>query len=97
MERATQQTLVTFTAALLLAPLAALHAVDAPAQKPNILVILADDLGFSDLGCYGSEIETPNLDRLAANGLRFHAVLQHGQVPFLAHQLADGTLRLSGR
>jgi arylsulfatase len=41
---------------------------DAP---PNVLLILADDLGYSDLGCYGSEIETPNLDRLAANGLRF--------------------------
>jgi len=41
------------------------------ADKPNVLVILADDLGFSDLGCYGSEIETPNLDRLADNGLRF--------------------------
>jgi arylsulfatase len=41
------------------------------ARQPNILLILADDLGFSDLGCYGSRIETPNLDRLAANGLRF--------------------------
>ena len=40
-------------------------------QKPNILVILADDLGFSDIGCYGSDIATPQLDRLAANGLRF--------------------------
>jgi arylsulfatase A-like enzyme len=39
--------------------------------RPNILLIMADDLGFSDLGCYGSEIETPNLDRLANNGLRF--------------------------
>ncbi len=39
--------------------------------RPNILIILADDLGFSDLGCYGSEIATPNLDRLANNGLRF--------------------------
>src|SRR6266508_1869994 len=37
---------------------------------PNVVLILADDLGFSDLGCYGSEIETPNLDRLAAGGLR---------------------------
>jgi len=40
-------------------------------EKPNIIVILADDMGFSDLGCYGSEIETPNLDKLAADGLRF--------------------------
>lgn len=39
--------------------------------KPNIVVVLVDDMGFSDIGCYGSEIPTPNLDRLAANGLRF--------------------------
>ncbi len=41
------------------------------AAKPNIVFILADDLGYSDLGCYGSEIQTPNLDSLAKNGLRF--------------------------
>ncbi|MCL4118581.1 UNVERIFIED_CONTAM: hypothetical protein GTU68_006464 [Idotea baltica] len=40
-------------------------------RPPNILVILTDDLGYSDLGCYGSEIATPNLDQLAKNGLRF--------------------------
>lgn len=40
-------------------------------KRPNILVILADDLGFSDLGCYGGEIATPNLDGLASNGLRW--------------------------
>ena len=40
-------------------------------SRPNILVILADDLGYSDLGCYGGEINTPNLDWLAKNGLRF--------------------------
>ncbi|MCA9202367.1 MAG: arylsulfatase [Planctomycetales bacterium] len=39
--------------------------------RPNVLLILADDLGFSDLGCYGGEIDTPNLDRLAAGGLRY--------------------------
>lgn len=39
--------------------------------RPNIIFILADDLGWSDIGCYGSEIETPNLDRLARNGVRF--------------------------
>ncbi len=40
-------------------------------QTPNIIVILADDLGYSDLGCYGSEIQTPNLDRLAREGVQF--------------------------
>lgn len=57
--------------ALLLAPLATLLAASPqPAPKPNILLILADDVGFSDLGCYGGEIATPNLDSLAAGGLR---------------------------
>jgi arylsulfatase A-like enzyme len=46
-------------------------AVAAAPPQPNILVILVDDMGFSDIGCYGSEIPTPNLDRLASNGLRF--------------------------
>jgi arylsulfatase len=41
------------------------------AQKPNVLIILADDMGYSDAGCYGGEIETPNLDALGGNGLRF--------------------------
>ncbi len=40
-------------------------------KKPNVLVILTDDMGYSDIGCFGSEIKTPNIDRLAANGLRF--------------------------
>ena len=50
----------------------------APAKKAaakksahNIVLIMADDMGFSDIGCYGSEIATPNLDALAKNGLRF--------------------------
>ena len=41
------------------------------ASPPNFLLVMVDDMGFSDLGCYGSEIETPNMDKLAANGLRF--------------------------
>ncbi|HWN95541.1 MAG TPA: arylsulfatase [Methylomirabilota bacterium] len=44
------------------------HLFSAP---PNVIFILADDMGYSDLGCYGGEIETPNLDSLARNGLRF--------------------------
>ena len=43
----------------------------APQGSPNIIVILLDDLGFSDFGCYGGEIQTPNIDRLAAGGLRY--------------------------
>src|SRR3954466_1686204 len=56
--------------ALILSFLPAAALAAGPA-KPNILLILADDMGFSDAGCYGGEIQTPNLDRLAANGLRF--------------------------
>jgi len=55
---------------LRLSAVAAARQTPAP-KRPNIILILADDMGFSDLGCYGSEIATPNLDRLAANGLRF--------------------------
>ena len=40
-------------------------------KKPNVIVILTDDMGYSDIGCFGAEINTPNIDRLAANGLRF--------------------------
>ncbi|HKB01465.1 MAG TPA: arylsulfatase [Gemmataceae bacterium] len=42
-----------------------------PVRRPNIVIILSDDMGFSDLGCYGGEIATPNLDALAAGGVRF--------------------------
>ena len=43
----------------------------APAGAPNVIVMLCDDLGFADIGCYGSEIDTPHLDRLADEGLRY--------------------------
>jgi arylsulfatase len=46
-------------------------ASEASSSRPNIVIIMADDLGFSDIGCYGSEIATPNLDALASGGLRF--------------------------
>ena len=47
------------------------QAGSAAAKRPNIILIMSDDMGFSDIGCYGGEIETPNLDALAAGGLRF--------------------------
>ena len=51
--------------------LLSLAPASASASKPNIVLIMVDDMGFSDLGCYGGEIETPNIDRLAAEGVRF--------------------------
>src|SRR5262249_59487527 len=48
-----------------------------PAGAPNILVILFDDVGFSDFGCYGSPIRTPTIDRLAAQGLRYSRFHTH--------------------
>jgi arylsulfatase A-like enzyme len=61
--------------ALLLAVFFTLRAVfdvsAAPQERPNIILILSDDMGWSDLGCFGGEINTPNLDSLAKNGLRF--------------------------
>ncbi len=55
----------------LVALLASFRGESHAAPKPNIVLILADDLGYSDLGCYGGEIHTPHLDQLATEGLRF--------------------------
>lgn len=56
---------------LVLVSLGLLLNTSSAADRPNIIVMMVDDLGFSDFGCYGSEIETPNIDALAADGLRF--------------------------
>ena len=61
--------LFAFFMVALSAPVTA-NAREASSDRPNIVLIMADDLGFADLGCYGSEIHTPNLDGLAAQGLR---------------------------
>ena len=44
-------------------------------ERPNILIILADDMGYSDVGCYGGEMNTPNIDRLAAEGFALHGFI----------------------
>ena len=64
------------TAVLLAAAMTAVPGWSAEIDRPNIVLIVADDLGFSDIGAYGSEIRTPNLDRLAADGVQltnFHS------------------------
>ena len=66
--------MIRYLAAIVASMILALSASAAEGRvpkKPNIVVVLVDDMGFSDIGCYGSEIPTPNLDKLAANGLRF--------------------------
>ena len=60
-----------FVLALACVAAAVIASTSAAAERPNIVVILVDDMGWSDIGCYGSEIPTPNLDALASNGIRF--------------------------
>src|SRR4051812_34431291 len=65
-----QRVLLVLAAVALVAP--TVHAGEKPARKPNIIFIIADDLGYGDLGCYGQQkIKTPNIDRLAAGGMKF--------------------------
>lgn len=64
-----RRTNVLLMSLLVLTSVRIVAAADAP--RPNVLVVLVDDVGYSDIGCFGSEIPTPNLDRLAAGGLRF--------------------------
>lgn len=71
--------ILTLLAALLLAPLADLPAADL--KRPNVILILADDLGYGDLGCYGAtKVKTPNIDRLANEGRRFMHAYTPGSV-----------------
>ena len=60
-------------------------------KRPNVIIVMADDMGWSDIGCYGSEIETPNLDRLAKNGLRFTQFYNTGRCCPTRASLLTGT------
>ena len=61
-------------------------------ERPDIIVIMADDMGFSDIGCYGSEIATPNLDRLANAGVRFTQFYNTARCCPTRASLIDGAL-----
>jgi arylsulfatase A-like enzyme len=62
---------IGFVVTTIFAAFSAVFSNAAETRRPNVVIFLADDLGYSDLGCYGGEIKTPNLDGLAKNGLRF--------------------------
>ncbi len=77
-----------------------------PAARPNLVVIMADDMGFSDIGCFGGEISTPHLDRLAANGVRLTQFYNTGRccptraallTGRYAHQAGVGWMTSEGR
>jgi len=68
---------IAVVAGLLAALLAAVAPVQAQVKRPNIVIILGDDLGFADMGAFGSEIKTPNLDGLAKEGVRFANFYTH--------------------
>ena len=66
MKKATRALLAC--SAILLAIFFSASSSQGAAKRPNIIIMMADDMGFSDIGCYGSEIKTPTLDKLATNG-----------------------------
>jgi Sulfatase len=68
---------ITLIAVALTALFAAVAPVQAQVKRPNIVIILGDDLGFADLGAFGSEIKTPNIDSLAKEGVRFANFYTH--------------------
>ncbi len=73
--------------AALIGTTVAAHAQD---ERPNIILIVADDLGYADMGSFGGEIETPNLDALAAEGVRFTQFMTSATCSPVAVHVADG-------
>ena len=72
------------------------HFAVAEGDRPNIILIMADDMGWSDIGCYGGDIDTPNIDRLAAEGTPIHELLQQRQVYHHAGEFADRVVSAQG-
>ena len=75
-----------FMAALLLGLVSGVHADD----RPNIILIMADDMGWSDVGCYGGEIRTPNIDRIAAEGMQWRNFYNNGKCTTTRASLLTG-------
>ena len=67
----------------------------AVAERPNIIVIMTDDSGYADLGCYGGEIDTPHLDSLAQEGMRFKNFYNEGRCSPTRATLMSGPRTLS--
>jgi arylsulfatase len=76
----------------LLAAVASLHAAATEVAKPNFIIILADDMGYSDAACYGGEIATPAIDRLAAGGVRLSRFHNGGMCDSQAGAVAGSEL-----
>jgi arylsulfatase len=88
---------LTLLVAMLSASAHAQAQAQAPAQRPNIVIILGDDMGFSDMGMFGSEIKTPNLDALAKEGVRFTNFYTHATCsPTRATLLSGVDTHISG-
>ena len=66
------------------------------AKQPNILLIMVDDMGWSDIGCYGSEIETPHIDRIAAEGMLFTNFYNNGKCTTTRASLLTGLYPRNG-
>lgn len=88
------RTFFQVTLLLCCADIPALNAADARPNaadaRPNIVLIMCDDMGFSDIGCYGGEVDTPNLDRLAAEGLRFRTFYNNAKCEHTRASLLTG-------
>jgi arylsulfatase A-like enzyme len=71
--------LLTALSGIVLCSFLSLKKTETANPRPNIIIIMADDMGFSDIGCYGSEISTPNIDKLAVNGIKLRSFYNAGR------------------